>query len=140
MQATGLQLARTMIIALLIIGVLWVLRPFLSPLLTALIIVVATWKPYHWLVRQLGNRHTLAASLMTLLLTFVILIPMFFLGGQVTKIAAVLVDMVGQKLGQGPPVPPEWLINLPVIGEHILENWKHIFNDASSMAEILQRV
>lgn len=140
MQTTGLQLARTMIIALLIIGVLWVLRPFLSPLLTALIIVVATWKPYHWLVRLMGNRHTLAASLMTLLLTFVILIPMFFLGGQVTKIAAVLVDMVGQKLGQGPPAPPEWLINLPVIGEHIHENWKHIFNDASSMAEILQRV
>ena len=59
MQASGLQLARTTIVALLIIGVLWVLRPFLSPLLTALIIVVATWKPYHWLVRKLGNRHTL---------------------------------------------------------------------------------
>ena len=37
MQASGLQLARTAIITLLIIGVLWVLRPFLSPLLTALI-------------------------------------------------------------------------------------------------------
>ena len=65
MYAPGLQLARITIVTLLIIGVLWVLRPFLSPLLTALIIVIATWKPYHWLVHKLGNRHTLAASLMT---------------------------------------------------------------------------
>src|SRR5574343_1379763 len=125
MQASGLQLARTTIVALLIIGVLWVLRPFLSPLLTALIIVVATWTPYRWLVRKLGNRHTLAASLMTLLLTIGILIPMFFLGGQVTKVAAILVNLVGQKLGQGPPIAPEWLINLPIVGDHIQETWRH---------------
>ncbi len=140
MQASGLQLARTAIITLLIIGVLWVLRPFLSPLLTALIIVIATWKPYHWMVRKLGNRHTLAASLMTLLLTIGILIPMFFLGGQVTKVAAMLVQMIGQKLGQGTPMPPDWLINLPIVGEHIQETWRHVFNDAGSMTEILQRV
>ena len=140
MYAPGLQLARITIVTLLIIGVLWVLRPFLSPLLTALIIVIATWKPYHWMVRKLGNRKTLAASLMTILLTIIILIPMFFLGGQVTKIAALLVDVIGQKLGQGPPTAPDWLINLPIVGDHILETWKHVFNDASSMSEILQRV
>lgn len=140
MYAPGLQLARITIITLLIIGVLWVLRPFISPLLTALIIVVATWKPYHWLVHKLGNRKTLAASLMTVLLTIGILIPMFFLGGQVTKVTAILVEAIGQKLQQGIPTPPDWLLNLPLVGEHIQETWKHVFNDSGSMGEILQRV
>ena len=34
MYSPGLQISRITIIALLIVGVLWVLRPFLSPLLT----------------------------------------------------------------------------------------------------------
>lgn len=140
MQSSGLQLARITIVTLLIIGVLWVLRPFLSPLLTALIIVIATWKPYHWLEKRLGGRKTIAAGLMTLLLTFVVLIPMFFLGGQVTKVAALLVEAIGQKLSNGIPTPPEWLINLPVVGEHVQETWRHLFNDTGALNEILQRM
>ncbi len=123
MYSPGLQISRITIVALLIIGVLWVLRPFLSPLLTALIIVVATWTPYSWLVARLGNRTNLAAGLMTLLLTIVILIPMFFLGGQATKVAAILSDTVRQKFENGIPTLPDWLVNLPVMGEHALEYW-----------------
>lgn len=141
LQASGLQLARVTIIALLIIGVVWVLLPFLSPLLTALIIVVATWKPYHWLVRKLGNRKVLAASLMTLLLTVGILIPMFFLGGQVAKVAALLIEMIRQKFDGGIPNPPHWLVTMPLIGEHVQEYWSHLTNsDGVAATEILQRM
>ena len=140
MYSPGLQISRITIVALLIIGVLWVLRPFLSPLLTALIIVVATWTPYSWLVARLGNRTNLAAGLMTLLLTIVILIPMFFLGGQATKVAAILADTVRQKFENGIPTPPDWLVNLPVIGEHALEYWTQLMNDAGAPSEIIQRI
>src|SRR5574343_1814081 len=140
MYSPGLQISRITIIALLIIGVLWVLRPFLSPLLTALIIVVATWSPYRWLGNKLGKRKALAAGLMTVLLTVVILIPMFFLGGQATKVAAILADTIRQKFDGGIPTPPEWLINLPVVGEHAREYWTHLTNDAGASPEILQRI
>ena len=140
MQASGLQLARIIIVALLIIGVVLVLLPFLSPLLTALIIVVATWKPYRWLVRRLGDRTLLGASLMTLLLTVGVLIPMFFLGGQVAKVAAILIEAIRQRFDGGIPTPPEWLVTLPVIGEHVQEYWAHLVNDAGAASEILQRM
>jgi predicted PurR-regulated permease PerM len=140
MQASGLQLARITIVALLIIGVVLVLLPFLSPLMTALIIVVATWKPYCWLVRRLGDRTLLAASLMTLLLTVGVLIPMFFLGGQVAKVAAILIEVIRQRFDGGIPTPPEWLVTLPVIGEHVQEYWAHLANDAGAASEILQRI
>lgn len=140
MYAPGLQLARITIVALLIIGVVWVLLPFLSPLLTALIIVIATWHPYQWLVRKLGGRSLLAASLMTLLLTIGILIPMFFLGGQVAKVAALLIESIRQKFDGGIPSPPAWLISLPVLGEHAQDYWNHLANDSGAAAEILQRM
>lgn len=139
-QASGLQLARTAIIALLIIGVIWVLRPFLSPLLTALIIVVATWTPYRWLVHKLGNRHSLAASLMTLLLTVGILIPMFFLGGQLTKVTTLLIETVRQRFENGIPPLPEWLVTLPLVGEHIQEYWSRLLNDNNAATDILKQI
>ena len=139
-QASGLQLARITIVALLIIGVLWVLRPFLSPLLTALIIVVATWTPYQWLTRTLGNRKTLAASLMTLLLTVVILIPMFFLGGQLTKVGGFLIAIIQEKFANGIPNPPDWLVTLPYIGEQVQEYWAHLVNDSGALTDVLQRM
>ena len=139
-QTSGLLLARVTIIALLIIGVFWVLLPFLSPLLTALIIVVATWKPYQWLRHQLGNRTALAASLMTLLLTVLILIPMFFLGGQLTKVATLLVDTIRQRFDNGIPALPEWLATLPVVGEYIQEYWARLVNDSSAAADALKQI
>lgn len=138
--ASGLQLARTAIIALLIIGVIWVLLPFLSPLLTAIIIVVATWKPYQWLIRKLGNRKMLATSLMTLLLTIGVLVPLFFLGGQVAKVTAVLFDGVRQKFDGGIPTLPDWLIALPFVGEHIADYWAHLVNDSDAATAILQHM
>lgn len=140
MYAPGLQLARITIIALLIIGVLWVLHPFLSPLLTAIIIVTATWMPYQWLLRRLGRRKTLAASLMTLLLTVVILIPMFFLGGQVSKVAAILIETIRQRFENGTPSLPHWLISIPLLGEHIQEYWAHVFTDSTTATDILKQI
>ncbi len=140
MYSPGLQISRITIIALLIVGVLWVLRPFLSPLLTALIIVVATWMPYSWLVKKLGNRKTLAAAIMTLLLTVVILIPTFFLGGQVTKAGAILVETLKDRFQDGLGEPPSWALALPLVGEHIQTYWNHLLNDANSGTELLQRV
>ena len=140
MYSPGLQISRITIVSLLIIGVLWVLRPFLSPLLTALIIVVATWKPYGWLLSRLGNRNNLAAGLMTLLLTVVILIPTFFLGGQVTKVAAILIDAIKDRFHDGFGTLPEWVVTLPLAGEHIQHYWEHLSTDANSGAELIQRV
>ncbi|MGV0952883.1 MAG: AI-2E family transporter [Fluviibacter sp.] len=140
MYSPGLQISRITIIALLMIGVLWVLRPFLSPLLTALIIVVATWKPYSWLVHRLGNRKGLAAALMTLLLTVCILIPTFFLGGQVTKVAAILIESIKVRFQDGLGEPPLWLASLPILGDHVQTYWEHILNDAGAGTDLLQRI
>lgn len=139
MYAPGLQLTRITIIMLLIIGVLWVLQPFLSPLLTAIIIVIATWRPYQWLVSAVGKRKTLAASLMTLLLTIGVLIPMFFLGGQVAKVASILIEAIKQKFDSGIPELPGWLLSLPLIGEHVQDYWTHLTTDTTAATEILQR-
>ena len=91
-------------------------------------------------VRRLGERKALAAAIMTLLLTVLILIPTFFLGGQVTKAAAILVETIKDRFQGGIGEPPAWLLTLPLVGEHIKAYWDHLLNDAGSGAELLQRI
>jgi len=72
------EVARTTLnvifIGLLIIGSLWILRPFLGALIWATMVVVATWPALIWLQKVLRGWRWLAAALMTttLLLTFVV--------------------------------------------------------------------
>ena len=56
-------------------GCVLVLWPFLTALVWAGILASTSWPAFLWLDRAVGGRRTLAASLMTLLVTVVLLGP-----------------------------------------------------------------
>ena len=61
---------------LLVIGVFMVLQPFLTILLWSAIFAFATWPIFNWLNEKVGHRRSLAAFLLTLALTLVLLLPL----------------------------------------------------------------
>ena len=61
------QVAQIAAIAILVIGCLLVLQPFVTALLSAAIVSFSTWPIYKWLERKLGGRRWLAALAMTLI-------------------------------------------------------------------------
>jgi hypothetical protein len=63
-------------LVILAVGCIAVLRPFLSALLWALILSYSSWPLYAWVVRRLGGRRTLAASVMTLLVAAIFILPL----------------------------------------------------------------
>src|SRR5690606_40415832 len=68
------------LLALLALGVLgggclWVLWPFMSAVLWAVILSSVTWPAFLWLDRLVGGRRMLSSSLMTLLVTLVVVVP-----------------------------------------------------------------
>ena len=69
------RILTTLALALLGIGCLLVLRPFLSAVVWAAILASTSWPAFLWMDRLVGARRTLAASLMTLLVTVVLLGP-----------------------------------------------------------------
>ena len=54
------QLLSVLTLLVLIGGSLWVMQPFVAPLIWAAMITVATWPTLLWLQRHLGNRCGLA--------------------------------------------------------------------------------
>jgi predicted PurR-regulated permease PerM len=120
------RIEQIVVIALLVVlavGCLTVLRPFLSALLWALILSFSTWPLYAWLVRRLNGRRSLAAFFMTLLVAAIFILPLAAAGAGLADSVAKVGNMVAVLLRQGPPGPPAWVAELPIIGPDVTERW-----------------
>ena len=87
-------LVSALVLFLIIVGCFFVLRPFISALLWAIILSFSTWPVYKWWERLFKGRKTLAATVMTLLLTVALLIPVIVFGASFADEAATLVEKI----------------------------------------------
>ena len=122
-QARIEQMVVIALLLILAIGCFLVLRPFLSALLWALILSFSTWPLYDWLVRALGGRRTLAAALMTLLVAVVLVLPPVIVGSSMADDVAKVIGMVRTLLAQGLPGPPDWILEVPLVGSSLHDWW-----------------
>src|SRR3982074_2735132 len=102
--------------AVLIGGVYLVLQPFLSAILWAAILAATTWPLFHWMVRRTG-RPGAAATVMTLLILPGGGAPFGVVGATLAENSDRLIDFPRNLVERGPPEPPAWLGQLPLVGE-----------------------
>ena len=108
----------------LILGSLWVLRPFLGAVIWATMVVVASWPMLLWLQARLWGRRWLATTVMTsaLLLTFVV--PLALAIGTIVLEADRLIAW-GRGLAELRMAPsPEFLHKVPVVGARLAAMWE----------------
>jgi predicted PurR-regulated permease PerM len=136
MTDNSLRNARLTLVALLGIGTIWVLAPFVAALLFAAILCLCTWPLFARLETRLKGRTTLAALLATLILALAVLVPMAYL-------AATLADGVGQLITLLRPwfesadhAPPDWLASLPLVGEQLDAYWRKLASNQAELANL----
>ncbi len=118
------QIARIVLIALLIVGCVFVLYPFMAAVLFAAVICVFTWPLYHRIWLKLGKRDALAAVTMTLLLLIALILPMAYLAINLADSAVVLLDEAQTTLQSLQPRAPAWVENLPIAGQQLADFWQ----------------
>jgi predicted PurR-regulated permease PerM len=128
----------TVLIAL-VAGSLLVLRPFVSALLWALVLSFSSWPIYRRLLRFLGNRHTLAALLMTLGMVLIVLLPFLIVGITLADNVQELTQATQYWIASGPPTPPEWLAKVPVVGAKAAAYWQDLAADTARFWAEAQR-
>jgi len=131
-KALGLTL-----LFVLVAGCLTVLRPFIVAILWAAILVVATWPLYERLAGWVGGRRSLAAGLMTLSLTAVLLLPLVLLGARLTENVVQLAETASVATEKGVPPPPAWVQDVPLVGSRLDASWRAAAQDASSLGDRL---
>jgi predicted PurR-regulated permease PerM len=104
----------------------WILLPFLTAVVWATMIVVATWPLLLMLQRWLLGRRWLAVTVMTLLLLAIFLLPFLFAIGafieNYQEITAWTTSLATFTL----PSPPDWLGKIPLVGARAASQWQQI--------------
>jgi len=110
-----------LLFAVLLLGILAVLRPFITAILFGAILAIAGWPLRDFLLRR-GLKRGLAATLLLLLALAVVALPLL-----------AMAPGLGERLAQGSgrlrdyfasaPQIPSWLAGLPVVGDRLAGMW-----------------
>jgi predicted PurR-regulated permease PerM len=127
---------RRLIVILLLSGIVLlsytVLRPFLVPVIWALILAYVTWPLYLRLRNALGGRTTLSALIMTLLLTAAFVVPVIWLISLLRGEVGTAYGQLNAWLTSGPRLPPS-LANLPWLGEILQDFLERMRSDPAAL-------
>lgn len=119
------------IVLILLAGCVFVMRPFISALLWALVLSFASWPVYQRLLRLVGNRRSLAALLMTLAMVVTMLVPVLIVASTMAQNVRDLAAAVQRWLDAGPPAPPGWLAKVPIVGHRAVDSWQTLAQDST---------
>jgi predicted PurR-regulated permease PerM len=122
-------------LSFLAIGCFLVLRPFLSALMWAVILCYATWPASHWLEGRLGGRRTLTATLMTLAVAAILVLPFVVVGFTLAENVSAWSQAIREWAARGLPPPPRWVADLPMFGADLAARWSAL-DTAAGVAEV----
>jgi predicted PurR-regulated permease PerM len=86
------QLASLSIIALLVIGSIVLVLPFLQAILWAVVFAVTTWPFFIKIEKALGGRTSLASAVLALLLALIFFLPLVYVGSKLVSQASIAFD------------------------------------------------
>lgn len=108
----------------LMIGSLYVLRPFLPGLIWATTIVVATWPVLLSIQRHCGGRRWLATVAMLFILLFVIVLPLYQAISTLALHGGAIMAAVKSLPDYALLAPPAWIAGIPLAGPRIAQEWQ----------------
>jgi predicted PurR-regulated permease PerM len=115
-----------LVIGILLAGSIWTLLPFLSGLIWATMIAVATWPTLLKLERLAGGRRWLAVVIMTLLVLLVFIVPFALAISALLDAAHRSPSVMNAFLTHGLGQPPMWIRNIPLIGDELVVRWQTV--------------
>ena len=127
-------------IAFLVIGCLYVLRPFLAAILFAAAVVISSWPMFVFLLGRMNGRRTLAALTLTLTLLLLVIMPIALVAYNLADDVGAFYEQLKVAVATGHVEPPAWLRQLPLIGDWVYKYVAHAVSSREQMAEVAQRL
>jgi len=135
--------ARVMLAALffaaLLGGAFLILRPFLSAMIWASALAIATWPLLLRLQHLLWGKRGLAVAIMTLGLVMLLVIPLWFAVDAIAGHAGEFRQWVQRLVAMTAlPPPPDWMSGLPLIGGPLTRFWQQAI--VTDLGELLPKL
>ncbi|MGH8507730.1 MAG: AI-2E family transporter [Gammaproteobacteria bacterium] len=127
------RILRFAVLVILVVACLRIVAPFIGALTWAGIIAITVWPAFLWLAGRLGGQPRLAATLFTLALAAILVLPftvlVVSLGDAVSQVATLLKDLTAVTF----PEPPDWLMQIPLLGKVLDDAWRGAMTDVSGL-------
>lgn len=123
----------TFTLAIILLAAIIAFR-FLLPLAWAGIIAIASWPLYERLDEMLGGQKTLVATILTTVFTVVVAVPLLWLTVIAIQETRVAVNFLLTANAHG-VTAPEWLGELPWVGEHLKAAWQESLGKPQGLTE-----
>jgi predicted PurR-regulated permease PerM len=117
------NLLGVLFIGALAVAAFWIVRPFLAAAIWAVMIVVVTWSLMLRIEARLWRRRGLAVAAMMVILLLVFFVPTALAVGTIVANAGEIAARARSVVNFRMPVAPEWVANLPFVGERIARVW-----------------
>ena len=134
------QYARAVAIALLALGCLLVLWPFLPAMCFAAILCLSTWPAFTWLRSRLRGSATLAALLFALGMLVAIALPVALATQSIITHSPQVVEAMRGFIDNGPPDLPKWIVGLPFVGSYIDTYWHAVLENREELLSLARRL
>ncbi|HEV2685963.1 MAG TPA: AI-2E family transporter, partial [Actinomycetota bacterium] len=121
------------VLAVLVAGCYLVLQPFFTAVLWAIILCCTTWPVFTRLQHVMRGHVTLPALALTLAVSLVLLAPFVIVGISLAENANQLIALGTRLINEGPPYPPAWVEQIPLIGDRVRAYWASIAHDSATL-------
>ncbi len=108
---------------LLLIGGFYILQPFMTAILWSMILGFSLWPAQRLLSRWFGGRKTLAAIVVAITVSLLLVGPIVLLGVGLAEDAASLGKATKQWVESASEKPPEWTKKVPIVGDEVDHYW-----------------
>jgi predicted PurR-regulated permease PerM len=136
------DLARLILAIIAIVGLMllsmWILSPFFTAIIWALMIVVACWPIMLRLQSLLHGRRALAVSAMTLAMLLVFIVPLVLAVSTIVDNVDTIVRFARDVSTFEVPPAPAWLVQLPVVGAQLAAAWEALRE--AGLASLVQSI
>ncbi|MDI3320552.1 AI-2E family transporter [Pinibacter soli] len=124
------RITETVLILLLLLGLIYamftVLQAFFGVFTFAIIFAVSFAKPFERLVKFFGQRRKLAAVVYSILLIAIVAVPVIYMISSLSSHVRETIHWISSVRENGLPPLPDWIANLPFVGEDIKAFWQQL--------------
>lgn len=131
------QLLGVLAVLTLTAGTLIVVGPFITALIWGAILAYCTWQPFKWLAAAFGGRSVWATLVVVALILLGLLGPILYAGVAFSTRVPELAAMLQDRLVAGMAPLPDWVTQVPVVGERLEKAWEGI---VSQNPEVMARL
>ena len=124
---------------LLLTGCFFVVRPFLSALMWAMIFAYSLHPMQRLFTRWFRGSRTLAACLVTLTVTIMFVGPVVLIGVSISQDSKDLAIATRNWFMAVPKEPPPWVRQVPIVGTEMVSYWTSIAEDRDRWMEQLEK-